>query len=246
MKKRILLMVAICLLVIPISVFAKEGEGAGSGFKSLNFRQTLAEEALKEEFSNYSENNKQITIYMFRGKGCGYCRAFLSYINSITEEYGDKFKVVTYAITFGGDQNPENTELFDAVANYLDGKEAGGVPYVIIGNQVFPGYIDSWNEDIVKAINTLYESNDRYDVFDAMRADGYKFNSDGTIDIPSEGVNSSKGTSSVATIIWSFVFTTISTIIIIVVLYIQNKKLNMRVDELENILKKNKGSVKNA
>ena len=70
-----------------------------------------------------------------------------------------------------------------------------------------------------------------------MREEGYKFNEDGTIDLPSA---SNKGVSSVLVIVWNLIFTTISTIIIIVVMYIQNKKLNMRLDGL-----KIKGSGKN-
>ncbi len=236
MKNKFLI-IAICLLMIPISVFAKEGEGAGKGFESNNLVNTLKAEEMDPQFSNYSENDDQITIYMFRGQGCGVCRNFLNYLNSITEEHGYKFKLVSYAITFYGDNHPENTNLVDVVSNYLGQEAGGGVPYIIIGSEVFPGYAADWNDDILNAIDSLYKSEDRYDVFDAMREEGYKFNEDGTIDLPN---TSNKGVSSVLVIVWNLIFTTISTIIIVVVMYIQNKKLNMRLDGL-----KIKGSGKN-
>ena len=36
--------------------------------------------------------NDQITIYMFRGKGCGYCRKFLEFMNSIKYGYWENGK----------------------------------------------------------------------------------------------------------------------------------------------------------
>ncbi len=240
MKKNLWIIIAIVLLIIPISVFAKEGEGAGKGFVSLNLKSTLKEENIEEEFPDYTEKDDQITIYMFRGKGCGYCRAFLTYLNSITKDYGDKFKIRTYAINFHGDMHPENTELIDAVSNYL-GQPWEGVPYIIIGDQVFPGYIADWNENITKAIDSLYASDNRYDVFDAMREDGYVFNDDGTIVIPEE-----EKTTNVATIIWSLVFAIISTTITIIVIIVKNNKVLAKLDDVEQSLKgKNKGKVSN-
>ena len=45
---------------------------------------------------SYKENDKQAVIYMFRGQGCGYCRAFLSFLASIVDDYGEYFKLVSF------------------------------------------------------------------------------------------------------------------------------------------------------
>ena len=38
------------------------------------------------------------TIYLFRGKGCGYCRALLTFLNSINDEYGDMYELKSYEV----------------------------------------------------------------------------------------------------------------------------------------------------
>ncbi len=240
MKKKIFLLLALCLLMFPLGVFAKEGEGAGNGFDALSFTETLEEEELDVPES-YQENSKQITIYMFRGKGCGVCRSFLSFMSSIASEYGDKFKIKTYAINFYGDNHPNNTNLYEAVQTFLN-VSSDGVPYIIIGNQVFPGYAASYDSQIKSAIEAAYNSEERYDVFDKMRDAGYVFNEDGTVTSPKK--DSNNGGNSVLSIVLSLVFSLISTAIIIMVIYIYNQRLNMRIDAIEELVKK-KGSDKN-
>ena len=77
-------------IIIPVKAFAKEQ------YKTLNLEETLAEEGIEKKFSNYKETDDQITIYMFRGKGCAYCKKFLEFLNGITEEYGKYFKLVSF------------------------------------------------------------------------------------------------------------------------------------------------------
>jgi hypothetical protein len=55
------------------------------------------------------------------------------------------------------------------VANFT-GEEAGGVPFIVIGEKVFGGYIDSWNDQIKEAIDTAYKNGNDYDVFEEMAA----------------------------------------------------------------------------
>ena len=45
------------------------------------------------------------------------------------------------------------------------GNAAGGVPYIIIGDNVFPGYAETYDDSIKDAIKKLYDSEDRFDVF---------------------------------------------------------------------------------
>ena len=98
MKKNLVLLLLFSLLLMPVCIFAKAGDGAGKEYISKNFEESLKEEGIKPEFKNYKENKNQATIYMFRGTGCSFCRSFLSYLNSIADEYGDYFKVVSYEV----------------------------------------------------------------------------------------------------------------------------------------------------
>ena len=142
------------LLLVPFRVKANT-------YNTLNFKETLAAEEIKEEFTKYKESNNQITIYLFRGQGCGYCRAYLTFMNSITEEYGKYFKMVTYEVW----NDEKNSELFSQISSFLE-KPAGGVPYIIIGDKVFAGYSSEYDEDIKTAIVDLYNTKPkkRYDV----------------------------------------------------------------------------------
>ena len=97
MKKYLLMLIAAAtLLVMPFNVYAGTKKVLGKEYETKNLTETLADEELEKEFSKYSENDNQIPIYLFRGKGCSFCRAFLGFINSITNEYGKYFKLVAF------------------------------------------------------------------------------------------------------------------------------------------------------
>ena len=175
---------------------------------------------------DYKENDKQAVIYMFRGQGCGFCRAFLTFLKSITEEYGDYFKLVSYEVW----NDEKNVELWDKVAS-VTGEEAGGVPYIVIGKKVFAGYATdgSYDDDIKKAIMDQY-NNPSYDVVKEtkLKASDYKSmnlietleSEDLLADTPEEESETSKSTSSnssFATIFWNAFFVIAGTVAIIVV-----------------------------
>ncbi len=162
MKKLLVVFLISVALILPVKTFAKTYY---SDHETKDFKDTLVDEDMKIENTDYAETSDQATIYLFRGHGCGYCRNFLTFLNSISKEYGKKFKLVSFEVW----NNKENNELMKKVANFT-GEEAGGVPYIVIGEKVFGGYIDSWNDQIKSAINTLYESKDKYDVFEEMAA----------------------------------------------------------------------------
>ncbi|MCM1371031.1 MAG: thioredoxin family protein [Clostridium sp.] len=158
MKNKIMLFLIVCFLLLPFNANAMEGE-----YKTLNLDQALTQEKIDHDFSNYKETSDQITIYLFRGNGCGFCRSFLTFLNSIVPEYGKYFKVVSFEVWY----DEKNSALMEEVADYL-GEEAGGVPYIIIGDKVFPGYVSTWDQEIKTAIVDLYNNKDRYDVFYEM------------------------------------------------------------------------------
>ena len=157
--KRILVLVVALLLVIPFNVKAYSED---TKYNTLGLKEALEVEELEEEFEEYEETDDQVTIYLFRRDGCYYCRGFLSFLNSIADEYGKYFKLVSYEVS----TDQQNSELFAEVSKFKDGQEATGVPYIVIGDQVFGGYAEDYDQSILAAIMNLYNTpkEDRYDV----------------------------------------------------------------------------------
>jgi len=200
MKKTILITLLI-LLILPFNVFASSVK---DGYKSMNLKETLKDEEIEEVFTAYSENKKQVPIYMFRGAGCPHCSEFLDFLNDLAKTEGYKFKLVSYEIWL--DSN--NRDLLEKVAEKMN-FQASGVPVIIIGKKVYQGYDSSDDESIKKQINLMYKQDvkDRYDVFDDI---------DGKYD---------KTISETKIILFNLLFTTISTCII---LFYVNKKFSVR------------------
>ena len=166
---------------------------------------------------SYQENDKQAVIYMFRGQGCGYCRAFLSFLASITEEYGEYFKLVSFEVW----NDATNSELFHTVAKAKGtSTEQLGVPYILIGDKVFGGYdtTGSGDAEIKEAIMAQYKD-PKYDVMDDLKIDVSKYKTMNLLDtlasegLPEEGQNEADTTSSssgssntFAVIFWNALF----------------------------------------
>ena len=131
-------------------------------YNTMNLVDTLAEEEIEFK-TDYKETDDQVVIYLFRGKGCGYCRAFLTYLSKLDAEKLNKIKVVGFESWY----DEANYNLLNEIGKSL-GQEASGVPYIIIGDQVFPGYADTYDADIEAKINELYaqKPGNRYDVFE--------------------------------------------------------------------------------
>lgn len=158
--KKIVLTIALLLTVI-VPFFGASAET--KKYQTMNLDEVLTQEEIEHDFSKYKESDKQITIYLFRGYGCGYCHRFLEFLNSIIDDYGKYFKVVSYETWYDRD----NYNLMTEVSNFL-GQPAGGVPYIIIGDQVFAGYSNEFDDSIKEAIKKLYNQKDRYDVMVEM------------------------------------------------------------------------------
>ncbi len=167
MKRRNSLFLALIVFVmLPVSVFA-------SSYSKLDLERTLASEDIESDFTNYKETEDQITIYMFRGQGCGYCRQFLTFLNSIVPEYGKYFKLVSFEVW----QNKNNGALMEEVADHL-GKKISGVPFIVIGDKTFQGYHTDYDESIKEAIKTSYENKETYQdvVFPIMNGENKNSN----------------------------------------------------------------------
>lgn len=227
MKKKIAIIALMLLsVIIPVKAFAKEQ------YKTLNLEETLAEEGIEKKFTDYKETDDQVIIYLFRGKGCAYCRKFLEFLNGITDEYGKYFKLVSFESWY----NEENSNLLGEISTFM-GEQASGVPYIIIGDKVFGGYTESYDESIKTAIKTLYDSKDRYDVFEE-----YEY---------SKKWDKILNPSNFTVIIWTICLIAVSTVVIVltnrantkkIVVAIENNKVSktdeVKVEKLNNTSKK--------
>lgn len=214
MKKIGIFLIMLGLVFLPFSVKAAEKK-----YNTLDLMKTLADDEIEASFKDYKPNDDAITIYLFRGKGCGFCHAFLTFLDSITEEYGKYFKLESYEVWYDQD----NADLMSEVSEYL-GQPATGVPYIVIGDKVFAGYADSYDDGIKEAITTLYNTkkNKRYDVFNEMKKNPKKATSD-----------SSSSVSSNSVIIWNLVFTLVSVVVIISFVNLKFKELNNKIDSMK-------------
>ena len=232
MKKKILLFVAMCLLVFPLTTKAISIDK----YNTLNLKEALKDEEIDEAFKSYKETDKQVTIYLFRGKGCGFCRAFLTFLNSIVDEYGKYFKVVSFEVW----NDAENSALLSSVAAFMN-KDLQGVPFIVIGDKVFDGYSDSYDEDIKSTIKKLYDSKDRYDVFDEMTEEDLEVTAttpetettDGTDNVTGEYSNTSSGKdiSNSEVLLITFLLFAVNIIVIVAYINYENKKVMLKLEE---------------
>ena len=194
-----------CLLFVPSIVNAKS-------YNTMNFEESLKDENITLSYEDYKENDQQVTIYLFRGKGCSVCKSFLTFLNSIASEYGKYFKVVSFEVW----NDTENKNLLNEVANFT-GVANKGVPYIVIGSQVFDGYYSGYDEDIKEAIKNEYAKDTKYDVLKEMNKDV---------------TDGSSNNSSSSNVWWSLLFTVVSTGIIMYYVHYENKKILTSVEKI--------------
>lgn len=148
MKKFILLfIVMISFFSIPFAVFADDGES---------------------EDEKIEEKDKEVKVYFFHGDGCPHCAEAKEFFDSIEEEYGDLFELVSYE-TWKNDDNAEGLQKIGEIRE----ENIEGVPYILIGNKSWPGYIEDFNDDIIEAIKEEYEVevDERYDIMELIDYD---------------------------------------------------------------------------
>jgi len=77
-----------------------------------------------------------VRLYEFWGQGCPHCAAAAPFLKDLDEEKKE-LDVHQYEVYY----NPINQEKNKKVADVL-GKEAGGVPFIVVGDQVINGFDD--------------------------------------------------------------------------------------------------------
>lgn len=109
----------------------------------------------------FAKDNKPVNVYFFYGNGCSYCAAAEEFFDSIEDELGNQFNLVMYETWYDTD----NVDLMNEVAD-IRKEEPQGVPYIIIGNQSWEGYMSSYDDEIMDKIKSEYKKDvdNRYDV----------------------------------------------------------------------------------
>lgn len=221
MKKKIILG-----LILLVGIIAPLTINAETTYEAKTFKQTLQEEDIAISDETYKETDKQITIYMFRGKGCGYCRAYLTFMNNILKDYGKYFKMVSFEVWY----NENNAKLLKDVSEKMN-NPAEGVPYIIIGDKVFAGYSEQYDEQIKEAIKTLYDTkkDKRKDIINEMNIK-YNIEEDKATE---EAKTSSKSNTGII-VLFNGLFVAIATAVIIL---FENNRFN-KIEKKLNIIKK--------
>lgn len=131
-------------LVLPFGVFAEDENN------TTNESETTA-----------SNDDKKVNLYLFRGEGCPHCAEAEEWFDSIKGEYGDYFKVVDYEVW----NDEDNAKLMEKVAK-LRKEDVSGVPYIIIGDKSWNGFDESYEDEMIKQIKSVYSQDvsKRYDI----------------------------------------------------------------------------------
>lgn len=155
-KLKYLIVLLAAVLIIPFSVYA-EGEDDEYEYEY----QEASEGAREVEETSEESVSKKVNVYLFRGEGCPHCQEAEEWFKSIEEEYGSFFELIDYETWY----NEENAELMQKVAD-ARGETAEGVPYIIIGNKSWNGFAESYTDEIIEQIMSVFSQDvsERYDI----------------------------------------------------------------------------------
>lgn len=99
---------------------------------------------------------EKVNVYVFYGYTCPHCHRAFEYFDSIEEQYGKYFTVKRYETWLWDNRN--NSKALDKVAaHFKTDEDKLGVPYIVIGDKVFLGYSEEYNDEIVEQILNTYE-----------------------------------------------------------------------------------------
>ena len=101
--------------------------------------------------------SNEITIYIFHGDGCGYCKNALKFLRPYTNET-EGVRLVEYEV-WG---NQDNKVLMHDVATLLK-TNVTGVPFIVIGKTPIKGF-GSGDDENIKEIVKDYKRNNYEDV----------------------------------------------------------------------------------
>ena len=107
-----------------------------------------------------AEEKEPVNVYMFTKNGCSFCAKALTYFSELSteEEYSDKFNLITLEV-FDSNWNISNEYYYDLLMEVSESKNIAfeGTPYIVVGETVFDGFDQSFDEDIRAEIDRFYE-----------------------------------------------------------------------------------------
>lgn len=103
--------------------------------------------------------NENVNIYIFHSYTCIHCRHALEFLDELKQERDD---ITIFEYEIMKDTNAHNRVLLDKVTQALE-KDINVVPFIIIGNNTFTGFDDSFKEKIINTIN-YFRKNDYRDI----------------------------------------------------------------------------------
>ncbi len=160
----ILLCVGIYIIYSNINKVIEDYNSTTITTKSREFHTTKR----KTESINHEDNelerpvaNGKVNLYIFYGSTCQYCKNLHDYIDKLKSDstINYMFNVVDYEV-WG---NMTNNELMMRVAEKID-YDVKGVPFYIIGEEVFSGYSEKYNDKIREHIKKAYHNKDTKDI----------------------------------------------------------------------------------
>ncbi len=101
------------------------------------------EDHLNETLS-VPKDEEKVNIYFFYAKGCPHCAKEEEFLNLLDERYKGKYNL--YSFETG--HNDKNYKLMLKAKEKMGVSVNNGVPFTVIGNDVFQGYDDSTGEKI--------------------------------------------------------------------------------------------------
>lgn len=98
---------------------------------------------------------EKVNVYLFKREGCGFCANALTFFTNLSEdeEYQNYFNLVTKETL----NNKVNSDLMEAVAKRMN-VDLNGVPFIVIGEEYFEGYSNTFDEKLKNAIKNAYEN----------------------------------------------------------------------------------------
>jgi len=98
-----------------------------------------------------------VNVYYFWQEGCPHCDSQFEFFERIEDEWGAYFNLYNFEVM----SNADNARLLSEVAELLD-TQVTGVPFTVIGEQVFTGFNERMEDNFIDAIRDTTQD---FDVF---------------------------------------------------------------------------------
>ena len=135
----------------------------------INEEKEIDENKISTILTNMQEkditfDSKKINVYLFWGDGCPHCHDLGEMLASLDDNYNTFFNLYSFEVW----NNLESRNLMKRFADAAD-QEVDGVPFLIIGEKVFVGYIDSMENEIKETIKAEYNKTDHFDYYRELK-----------------------------------------------------------------------------